>query len=164
MIQETITSRPQHETTRTAEYNSLRSVMKQSKRHNERDAARVLVNAEPYVLADFDKAVKPWPRKDASFTSLGIVLLELCFDERFTGHKLWHNYPGKENDSLIRLAIAQNWADRVAEEASEDYALAVKWALKEAPADTHTDSWRADFAQHVVQPLQRCCEFLRPRK
>lgn len=52
----------------------------------------------------------------------------------------------------------------MSEEAGEDYALAVKWALKEAPAVTHTDSWRADFAQNVVQPLQRCSEFLKPRR
>jgi hypothetical protein len=121
------------------------------------------ISTEPYVLADLAATPTSWPSKDPSFTSLGIVLLELCFDQRFTENKLWQKYPGKEDDSLIRLAIAQKLAERVAEEAGDDYSTAVSWALKQAPVNLTDDSWRVDFAENVVQPLQRCCDFLRPR-
>lgn len=64
---------------------------------------------------------------------------------------------------MIRQAVACEWMDDVQGEAGEEYATAVTWTLRQAPAIVKDGSWRADFAQNVVQPLQRYYEYLNPK-
>jgi len=119
------------------------------------------LHGKPYVLANLAASGNSnAAAKDRSFSTLGIVLLELCFGIRLEEHRLWQNpiYVAGRADPMIRQAIACEWADEVSEEAGGDYALAVNWTLKQAPAVLKDDKWRIDFAQNVVQPLQRCYE------
>lgn len=126
------------------------------------------LHGEPYILAAFDSngATTPRPRKDCSFSTLGIVLLELFFGVRFESHYLWQEplYASSRTDHTIRQIVACKWLDEVEDEAGEEYSSAVSWTLRQVPRikDGKDDDWRADFAENVVQPLQRCYEFLNP--
>ncbi|KAI7326491.1 hypothetical protein KC315_g7553 [Hortaea werneckii] len=122
----------------------------------------------PHVTASIDNQAKTSdgrsPR-DETFWSLGIVLLELCFGKRLEAHDLW-NSPFARNplDPFQRLAIAQEWARYVELEADADYAEAVQWCLQRAPIDASRNEWRKEFVQSVIQPLERCCQSMAPRK
>lgn len=126
------------------------------------------LQGEPYVLARFEASniVPSAPQKDRSFSTLGIVLLELCFGYRLEEHKMWNKpgYAALKNDPMIRQTIACEWLDEVPGEAGQDYADAVHWTLRQAPAVLKDDKWREEFARNVVQPLQRYYEYLHPTK
>lgn len=125
------------------------------------------LHGEPYILTQFDSTSSgPQLKKDRSFSTLGIVLLELCFGTRLETHLLWSNpaFVSGKADPMIRQAVACAWLEEVPGEAGEDYALAVDWALRQAPLTVKDDKWRAEFAQHVVQPLQRYYEYLNPKQ
>ncbi len=120
---------------------------------------------EPYVSTRFDSAGNtPSAQSNLSFLSLGIVLLELCFGQRFETHPLWQNpaYALLKSDASMRQSIACQWLKDVDGEAGEDYAFAVNWTLRQAPLVVRGNKWREDFAQNVVQPLQRHYEYLHP--
>lgn len=129
-----------------------------------------ILHGEPYILARIS-SVTPQPSthpttKDRSFSTLGIVLLELCFGSRLEDHKMWQNpgYAALKADPIMRQTVACEWLDDVQGEAGEDYANAVNWTLKQAPATLKDEKWREEFAQNVVQPLQRYYEYLHPSK
>lgn len=120
-----------------------------------------IIHPDPYVLADFDaNPTASLPRMDLSFISLGIVLLELGFGKRFTQDPLWQQFPGSEKDPMTRMVIAQAWAEKMQGTTGENYALAVSWTLRNGPLEAVDQSWRRDFAENVVQRLQRCCDSL----
>ena len=123
---------------------------------------------EPYILANFDSTTNTSPamKKDRSFSTLGIVLLELCFGCRLEQHTKWQTpgYAVLQNDPMIRQTVACEWLDDVQGEAGEDYANAVNWTLRQAPAMLKDEKWREEFARNVVQPLQRYYEYLHPSK
>ncbi|KAF2163556.1 hypothetical protein M409DRAFT_26168 [Zasmidium cellare ATCC 36951] len=125
------------------------------------------LHGEPYILTYFDScpANGNVVKKDRSFSTLGIVLLELCFGSRLEEHHLWSNpaFAAGKNDPMIRQAVACEWLEDVQGEAGEDYATAVNWTLRQAPIVVKDDRWRADFANSVVQPLQRYYEYLNPK-
>ncbi|KAK4501025.1 hypothetical protein PRZ48_006831 [Zasmidium cellare] len=125
------------------------------------------LHGEPYILAHFDSIPANCSplKKDRSFSTLGIVLLELCFGTRLEDHHLWSNpaFSAGKADPMIRQAVACEWLEDVQGEAGEDYATAVNWTLRQAPIVIKDDKWRADFASNVVQPLQRYYEYLNPR-
>ncbi|TKA63099.1 hypothetical protein B0A55_09554 [Friedmanniomyces simplex] len=115
------------------------------------------LHGEPYVLTRFDNnSEAPVSQSDQSFSTLGIVLLELCFGARFEDHPLWQHpaYASLKTDPNMRQVIACQWLRDVEGEAGDDYASAVNWTLRQAPLVGQTNRWREDFAQNVVQPLQ----------
>jgi hypothetical protein len=126
------------------------------------------LHGEPYILAEMSPSSTTTsnPQKDRSFSTLGIVLLELCFGYRLEEHRMWLNpgYTALRNDPIMRQTVACEWLDEVQGEAGEDYATAVDWTLKQSPAVLRDDKWREEFAQNVVQPLQRYYEYLHPTK
>ena len=131
-------------------------------------AGRVVLHGPPYILTGFtnpSSSSNSQPQKDRVFSTLGIVLLELCFGVRLEAHRLWQNsiYTIDRVDPMLRQAVACEWLEEVEYEAGVDYATAVKRALKRAPALIKDDTWRADFAKNVVQPLQRCFESMKPK-
>jgi hypothetical protein len=129
-----------------------------------------ILHGEPYIEAKIFPTTQPHvaqqPTRDRSFSTLGIVLLELCFDKRLEQHHLWldPDYSNLEANPIMRQTVACEWLKAVQGEAGEDYANAVNWTLKEAPVELKDEKWREVFAQNVVQPLQRCHEYLHPPK
>ena len=127
-----------------------------------------VLHGEPYILANVDSTSNNTVaiKKDRSFSTLGIVLLELCFGCRLEDHKMWQTpgYAILQNDAMMRQTVAYEWLDDVQGEAGEDYANAVNWTLRQAPAMLKNEQWREEFAQNVVQPLQRYYEYLHPSK
>lgn len=92
---------------------------------------------EPCILTRFDTVPNTQlNRKDRSFTTLGIVLLELRFGKRLEDHRLWLNplYTPDIADPMIRQTVACVWLEDVHGEAGEDYARAVDWMLRQAPS------------------------------
>lgn len=103
--------------------------------------------------------------RDETFWSLGVVLLELCFGKRLEAYDLWNtSFARNPLDPFQRLVIAQEWARDVELEADGDYAEAVQWCLQRAPIDASRNEWRKEFVQSVIQPLERCCKSMAPRK
>ncbi|WPH03870.1 Hypothetical protein R9X50_00675300 [Acrodontium crateriforme] len=127
---------------------------------------KVLYN-EPYLQTVFESQPSLTKQKDMSFATLGICLLELCFGMLLEEHHLWEQpcFAQGKNNPIIRQAVASEWLEEVAGEAGPEYAAALEWTLRSAPAVAGCGSsgkWRADFASMVIQPLQRCYEFMRP--
>lgn len=125
------------------------------------------LHGEPYVLATISPTAKQATSVEAlSFSTLGIVLLELCFGTPFEDHKLWATpgYATLKAEDMIRQAVARKWLEDVMGEAGEDYAMATEWTLRQSPAVLRDEKWREEFAQNVVQPLQRCYEAFHPGK
>ena len=129
------------------------------------DNGALTLHGEPYVLTQFEAANNkpPTGQSDQSFSTLGIVLLELCFGTRFEDHHLWQNpaYAPLRSDPNMRQVIACQWLKDVEGEAG-DYASAVNWTLRQAPLVVQGNKWREEFALNVVQPLQRYYEYLHP--
>ncbi|KAK1093016.1 hypothetical protein LTR48_003192 [Friedmanniomyces endolithicus] len=130
------------------------------------DNGALTLHGEPYVLTQFEAANNkpPTGQSDQSFSTLGIVLLELCFGTRFEDHHLWQNpaYAPLRSDPNMRQVIACQWLKDVEGEAGDDYASAVNWTLRQAPLVVQGNKWREEFALNVVQPLQRYYEYLHP--
>lgn len=120
---------------------------------------------DPYLVTRFDTATGSATR-DRSFSTLGIVLLELCFGRCLEEHELWQqpNYAPLQSDPMMRQTVAVQWLEDVQGEAGDDWVEATEWTLRKAPTVLKDDTWRMDFAEHVVQPLQRCCESMNPRR
>jgi len=80
------------------------------------------------VLTRFDNTTKSQhDTDDSSFTTLGMVLVELCFGRLGETHTLWPKPAFSQgiNPSLIRKAVASEWQEDVIGEARTDYANAV---------------------------------------
>ena len=103
---------------------------------------------------------------DSGFSTLAIVLLELCFGRRLEDHPMWESpgYGILQNDHNLRQTVAREWLKEVQEDAGQPYATAVSWALLQSPGVLKDERWREEFAQNVVQPLQRYYEYLHPSK
>ncbi|KAI7104169.1 hypothetical protein KC328_g913 [Hortaea werneckii] len=122
----------------------------------------------PHVTASMDNrtpTTSEHSSRDETFWSLGVVLLELCFGKRLETHDLWSSsFARNPQDPLQRLAVAQEWARDVELEADADFAEAVHWCLQKAPIDASRIEWRKEFVQYVIQPLERCCKSMAPKK
>lgn len=102
------------------------------------------LHGEPYILTHFDSvANNNILKKDRSFSTLGIVLLELCFGRQLEDHHLWSSpaFSAGIADPMIRQAVACEWLEEVLGEAGEDYATAVHWTLRQAPVVIKDDKW-----------------------
>lgn len=131
--------------------------------HFAHDQGTVLEYDKPFFLTRFDSATQS---KDDSFKALGVLLLELCFGKPLDQHEIWQQ-PGfamAKANPMMRHFVACEWLKHVEGEAGEQYAIAVRFCLHEAPATLKDDKWRTDFAQSVAWPLQQCYESMQPSK
>lgn len=96
---------------------------------------------------------------------LGILLLELCFGAVLEGQPCRRSWPegGNERErAVFDVMAARNWQCHVNEEAGLDYAEAVGWCLG-GNRSAVPERWRQDMLQKVIQPLQRCLDYLAGR-
>lgn len=111
----------------------------------------------PCVFADFATA-QASPAYPSGLDDLAIILLELAYGMSIELHVMWHDpqHPGRDpNDPLMRKAVACKWAEDLSLEIpGEGFAYAVQWCLHQAPRSSRAGSWRKDFADNVVAPLQ----------
>ena len=119
---------------------------------------------QPRLSREFDhhKLSETEPENDRSITTLGILLLELCFGITLQNSVLRQKYPVVEGPSshFLDLAAALEWSEQVLEEAGPEFAGAVSWCLKSNASSATSDEWRAELLEHVVKPLQQCHEHL----
>lgn len=93
---------------------------------------------------------------------LGILLLELCFGRIMENQSWRSSLPVGANDREKKgfdILAAREWQCHVNEEAGGDYAEAVSWCLggnRIAPLER----WRQEMLRRVIQPLNRCREYL----
>ena len=95
-----------------------------------------------------------------SLNQLGIVLLELCFGRPLAEQpcrQVWRAGDTEAERRGFDLLAAQRWQYEVSEEAGADYSDAVEWCLG---AQHRADRWRHEMLKRVVQPLQRCQDYL----
>lgn len=131
--------------------------------HFAHDQGTLLEYDKPFFLTRLETSANP---KDDSFKSLGVLLLELCFGKPLDQHEIWQQ-PGfamAKANPMMRHFVACEWLKHVEGEAGEQYAIAVRFCLHDAPATLKDDKWRNDFAQSVVWPLQQCYESMQPSK
>ncbi|KAK5164620.1 uncharacterized protein LTR77_009826 [Saxophila tyrrhenica] len=134
----------------------------------ESNGSVLTLHGEPYILANINPSNSNTltSQKDRSFSTLGIVLLELCFGRRLEEHPMFLNspYAALKADPIIRQTVACEWIDDATGEAGEEYAKAVKWTLQQSPALLKDDKWREEFAVNVVSPLREYYSYLHPSK
>lgn len=97
-----------------------------------------------------------------SLDHLGIVLLELCFGGILEDQPVRKGWPVGGNDrekAVFDVMAARDWQCLVNEEAGSDYAGAVAWCLG-GNRSVPPDRWRQDMLRKVIQPLQRCRDYL----
>lgn len=97
-----------------------------------------------------------------SLDQLGIVLLELCFGEVLEEQPCRKRYPTGDDGigrALVDVMAARDWQRYVNDEAGPEYAEAVGWCLG-GNRSTPSDRWREEMLLRVIQPLQRCSDYL----
>ncbi|KPM38172.1 hypothetical protein AK830_g8421 [Neonectria ditissima] len=97
-----------------------------------------------------------------SLDLLGIVLLELCFGVLLENRACRTRWPPGRNETekmAFDFMAAREWQLEVNEEAGPDYSEAVAWCLG-GNRSTPPEVWRREMLQKVVQPLERCRQFL----
>ncbi|KAF7558495.1 hypothetical protein G7046_g5664 [Stylonectria norvegica] len=102
------------------------------------------------------------PTFSESLDFLGIILLELCFGRILEDHAYRKKWSAGQNDqerAVFDIMAARDWQCHVNEEAGFDYAEAVAWCLG-GNRSTPPDRWRQDMLRKVIQPLQRCRDYL----
>ena len=99
---------------------------------------------------------------DHGMSTLGIILLELCFGIALEDHEIRRNFvslDGQPNPGLD-LVAAMQWCDRYAnDEAGPEFAGAIDWCLRNPTARTigaKEQGWREELFTQVVEPLQYC--------
>lgn len=108
---------------------------------------------------------------DRTLKSLGIMLLELCFDtalEEYGPRMGYSRSSASEEtekttaDLFLDVAAAFEWSEHVAAEAGPEFSDAITWCLTTVPASSgHTnqpDRWRDELFEKVVLPLKYCCD------
>ncbi|SMR56812.1 unnamed protein product [Zymoseptoria tritici ST99CH_1A5] len=102
---------------------------------------------------------------DETFMTLGILLLELCFGQTLENSPFRDQYrsPEGQQDSMMDLAAASKWAERVEGEAGPEYADAVYWCLAMRRGRQVGNAWRQDLLQIVIEPLSSSCQQLTSR-
>ncbi|KAK3681760.1 hypothetical protein B0T22DRAFT_523034 [Podospora appendiculata] len=96
-----------------------------------------------------------------SLDQLGILLLKLCFGttlEEQPCRKQWPVGTSETERAVFNVMAARDWQCHVNDEAGLDYADAVAWCL--GGKRSTPDRWRQDMLRKVIQPLQRCRDYL----
>ncbi|OCL11415.1 hypothetical protein AOQ84DRAFT_423587 [Glonium stellatum] len=95
----------------------------------------------------------------STVTSLGIVLLELCFGRPIETHPTRLIFP--IGNGLTKAAFdffaARAWLSGVSEEAGFEYAGAVEWCLLGCQKFSGGDAWKVGFIHNVIKPIENCC-------
>jgi len=116
-----------------------------------------LLHGKAFVMSNFHNAQNPQPNTDM-FGLLGILLLELCFNEPLERHQAWQKYqriPDATTDSDLRRTVAMAWVKDVKGEWSSEGSQAINWCLQSDLCQD--DSWREAFACGVMRPLRSLC-------
>lgn len=146
---------------------------------------------QPYISRGFEKGTSPGDENnednddggiitrpgrleldDRTLKSLGIMLLELCFDTALEEYGPRMEYmrqtPRTEEtkqttaDLFLDVAAAFEWSEHVAAEAGPEFSDAVTWCLTTTPNSSgqgrQPDTWRDELFEKVVQPLKHCCD------
>ncbi|MCJ1464449.1 hypothetical protein MMC07_003062 [Pseudocyphellaria aurata] len=124
---------------------------------------------QPHIVHELCRASAPALQSsheinDRCITTLGIMLLELCFGIALEDHHIRQKYLTRDGrpDPVLDLAAAMRWCDESAnEEAGQEFADAIDWCLRNptkarASADGREAGWREEMYAKVVQPLQYC--------
>lgn len=108
---------------------------------------------------------------DHGLKSLGIMLLELCFNTAMEeyGPRMQYvpqqpsgaNEPGASNP-FLDVAAAFQWSRDVVGEAGPEFSDAIMWCLTTVPnsaaRDRMGDRWRDELFERVIMPLKYCCD------
>ena len=98
---------------------------------------------------------------DRTFSTLGILLLELCFGVAFEDTiERARSIPANGPNAFSDLGAAFAWSERVVGEAGPEYAEAVTWCLGRISSPTKDASWRKELLERVVMPLEQCYKAL----
>ncbi|KAK1031602.1 hypothetical protein LTS16_017924 [Friedmanniomyces endolithicus] len=129
---------------------------------------QVAILDRPYVSAEFGDS-KPSPSSraatstDRAFTSLGIMLLELCSRKMLEDSDCWQTLQfsdAQKTQSTYRQIVAKKWADEIEEEEGPEMASAIMWCLNESPKALEGEQWRRDLAERVILLVQNCVHHL----
>ena len=129
------------------------------------DPKTILID-QPRLSRDVELESSPADEKqqlnDRSITTLGILLLELCFGTTLETHPIRARYPVIDGPTkpYLDLAAALEWSEQVNEEAGPEFASAVSWCLKSNCINPTNDDWRVELYENVVKPLQECHQHL----
>ena len=128
----------------------------------------IILTEHPYISKYFlSETVNPsqsstYMLADHGMSTLGIILLELCFGIALEDHEIRRNFvslDGQPNPGLD-LVAAMQWCDRYAnDEAGPEFAGAIDWCLRNPTARTigaREQGWREELFTQVVEPLQYC--------
>ena len=132
---------------------------------------RAILTDQIYISRDFVSSVSgtlsSFESANGGLSSLGIILLELCFGVAIEEHEIRKKFSALAYDSTIShtldLIAALEWCDQHAvEEAGQDFASAIEWCLKNTTARNSREdqSWREELFIKVVEPLEECCRYL----
>lgn len=128
----------------------------------------IILTEHPYISKSFLSETAPATQSSAymladhGMSTLGILLLELCFGMALEDHEIRRNFvslDGQPNPGLD-LVAAMQWCDRYAnDEAGPEFAGAIDWCLRNPTARTigaKDQGWREELFTQVVEPLQYC--------
>ena len=98
---------------------------------------------------------------DQTFSTLGILLLELCFGVAFEDTiERKKSVPADGPNVYSDLGAAIEWSTRVPGEAGPEYAEAVTWCLSKISSLAKDGNWRKELLEEVVMPLEGCYKSL----
>ena len=63
---------------------------------------------------------------------------------------------------MLFRSAAMTWLQDVGDEAGPDYAGATEWCLVKSKTVPSGEAWRQLLFENVVQPLERCAQYLNP--
>ena len=128
----------------------------------------VILTEHPYISKSFLSETVPTSQSstyvlaDHGMSTLGILLLEICFGIALEDHDIRRNFvslDGQPNPGLD-LVAAMQWCDRYAnDEAGPEFAGAIDWCLRNPTArmiGAKEQGWREELFTQVVEPLQYC--------
>ena len=118
----------------------------------------------PYVLASFEQNNIHRPAPDSQKVPLEKIartLLQLCSGKRLEDHEGWINTSKIANDEsrhAAYLELLREWSRSALKESGPKYRSAIEWCLQQHNKLTVNDSWRHDFEQNIVKPLEMTCD------
>jgi hypothetical protein len=131
-----------------------------------RDGPSTILADQPYISRNFTPdlpiSLQAQEYGDWSISTLGIMLLELCFGLALEDHRIRQNFVSRDGqpNPALDLAAAMDWCRFAHEEAGPEFAEAIEWCLHKRPgrgsADVKDRRWRQELFEKVVKPLQYC--------